>query len=169
MTDPFITLINKVLEVFKASLRLQSGHKSRYLDFIFELFIECIKFIFYFDFYISSLINMNASKETWLKKRTPVFSFLVIHFLKWMMEITMIDKWYDKTLINKSPQHLDTNRVLCSSNHVTGFYLRRKLGAIQNYNYVTKKTQWSSSWNKSLIRSSWTCLIFKDPQAYVTC
>ena len=30
--------------------------------------------------------------------------------------------------------HLDTNQVLCSANHVTGFYLRRQLGAIQNYN-----------------------------------
>ena len=27
--------------------------------------------------------------------------------------------------------HLDTNRVLCCANHVTSFYLRRQLGAIQ--------------------------------------
>ena len=51
---------------------LQSGHKSRRLDFIFELFMECVKFIFYFCFSMFSLLTMNASKETWLKKWTPV-------------------------------------------------------------------------------------------------
>ena len=56
-----------VLNIRKASFILQSDHKPRRLDFIFDLFMECGKFIFYSCFYVFSLLNMNVSRETWLK------------------------------------------------------------------------------------------------------
>ena len=36
-----------MLDIYKAILVLQSGHKSRHLDFIFDLFMECVIFVFF--------------------------------------------------------------------------------------------------------------------------
>ena len=47
-------LVSRVLDIRKARLMLQSGHKSGNLDFIFELFMECVKFIFYLYFFLYS-------------------------------------------------------------------------------------------------------------------
>ena len=70
-----------MLDIRKVSLMLQSGHKSRRLDLIFD-----------FLWSVSNLFIM----------LTPVCSFVVIHFLKWLMQTTMIDNFCDKQLINKT-------------------------------------------------------------------
>ena len=53
----------RVLDVHKASLILQSGHKSRCLDFIFDLFMECVNFFLLF-WLLHGLLNMNVSEES---------------------------------------------------------------------------------------------------------
>ena len=58
MIDNFLTtilmvIISKladVLDIRKLILMLQSGRKSRRLDFIFDSFMECVKFTYYFLF-----------------------------------------------------------------------------------------------------------------------
>ena len=59
-----------MLDIRKVSLMLQSGHKSRRLDFIFDFFMECVKFIFYVDTCLLLLSNsffemIDANNNDW--------------------------------------------------------------------------------------------------------
>ena len=46
--DDYDLSASRVSDNRKVRLKLQSGHNSRRLDFIFDLFMERVKFIFYF-------------------------------------------------------------------------------------------------------------------------
>ena len=70
-----------VLDVYKSSFILQSGEKSRLLDFIFDLVIKCLKSIFYVYFYMI-LSQQKYVKRKLVLKWESVCSFLVAHFLK---------------------------------------------------------------------------------------
>ena len=66
----------------------------------------CFLFSFLYVFFTQHE-SVKRKKETWkwtlaIRKSTPMCSLLVIHLLKWLMEVTMIDSWYDKALINKA-------------------------------------------------------------------
>ena len=50
--DGYDLYASTVLDICKTSLMLQSGHKSKYIDFIFILFF--------------SILNTNVSKTIWL-------------------------------------------------------------------------------------------------------
>ena len=67
--DGYDLWVSRDLDIRKENLMLQSSHNSRHLHFIFDLFMECVKFIFYFSFYMFSLLNVNVSKETSLKNQ----------------------------------------------------------------------------------------------------
>ena len=80
-------------------LMLHSGHKSGHLEFIFDLFYGICQYFFYY-YYVFFYFAWDAwLKDTWLKNNRQLFCFfLVIHFLNWLTEMTMIDNWYDKTI-----------------------------------------------------------------------
>ena len=83
MMDDFWTTIFMVMIPMLAdswiSVKLQSGHKSRHLDFIFDILIEFVKFVLFFYIYFT---QQECVKRNLIKKWTLICSFLVIHFLK---------------------------------------------------------------------------------------
>ena len=61
--DSYDLLASRVLDIHQASLTLQSFQNSRHLDITFDLLMEFVKSVFYFCFYIFSLLIMNLLKE----------------------------------------------------------------------------------------------------------
>ena len=62
-----------MLDIRKARLMLQSGHKPRDLDLIFIVFMKCVKFNFYFCFYVFLTQHEYAKKKSDEKMGTYLF------------------------------------------------------------------------------------------------